>query len=76
MQTDEKKVLAWDKWIAKDPEQQRLADEAVQVLLLFRGGVGKKIAEQDIKAETNRLTITIRDMKSSYYQPRKSLGTE
>ena len=50
LQTDEKEVLAWDEWIAKNPEHQRLADEAVQVLLLFGEIQKNKIAEQDIRA--------------------------
>jgi hypothetical protein len=69
LQTDEKEVLAWDEWIAKDLEHQRLADEAVQVLLLFREIQETQIAEQDIRAETNRLTETIRNRKSRYSQP-------
>ena len=66
-QTDEKEVKAWDEWIAENPEHQRLASEAVQVLLLLREAQENKIAEQDIKAATARLTDVIRDMKSSYY---------
>lgn len=75
-QTDEKEVQVWDEWIAENPEHQRLANEAIRVLLLFRPVQGNKIAEKDIKAATTRLTDTIRNMKSSYYQPRKSSGTE
>jgi hypothetical protein len=70
-QTDEKVVQAWDEWIAEDPEHQRLASEAVQVLLLIREAQENKIAEQEIKAATTRLTNVIRNNKSSYYQPRR-----
>ena len=70
-QTDEKEVHAWDKWIAENPENQRLANEAVQVLLFIRVEHENKITEQEIKAATNRLTNTIRNTKSNYYQPGK-----
>lgn len=65
-QTNEKEVQAWDKWIAENPEHRRLASEAVQVLLLIRQALENKIAEQDIKAATIRLTDTIRNIKSTY----------
>jgi len=75
-QTDETEVQAWDDWIAENPEHQRLAKEAVKVLRLFSEAHENKIAEQEIRAATNRLTDTIRNMKSRYYQRVKSLRTE
>jgi putative ABC transport system permease protein len=70
-QTDERSVRAWDKWIAKHPEHQRLANEAVQVLQLLREAQENKIAEQEITAATNRLTDTILNKRKSRYQPSK-----
>ena len=75
-QTDEKEVQAWDKWIAENPEHQRLASEAVQVLLHFREAQENKITEQEIRAATNRLIDTVRNMKRNYYQHGKNLRTE
>ncbi len=48
--TDEKETQAWDDWIAKNPEHQRLAYEAVQVLLLFREAQEHKIGEQEVSS--------------------------
>src|SRR5687768_13809338 len=74
-QTDEKEVQLWDEWVAEDPEHQRLATEAIQILLHFQRAQGNKIAGQDIEEATTHLTDTIRNMKSSYYQPRKKIET-
>jgi hypothetical protein len=75
-QTNKKEVQVWDEWIAENPEHQRLANEAIQILQLFRPAQGNKIAEQDIKAATTRLTDTIRNMKAAIINPVKSLRTE
>jgi hypothetical protein len=69
--TDDKEVQVWDEWIAENPEHQRLANEAIQILLLFRSAQENKVAEQEIKAATTRLTDTIRNRNSSYYQSGK-----
>lgn len=68
---DEREVQAWDEWITENPEHQRLASEAVQVLLLIREAQENKIAAQEIKAATTRLIDVIRNNKSGYYQPRR-----
>lgn len=75
-QTDEKEVQAWDKWIAKNPEHQRLANEAVQMFLLIREAGEIKITEHQIKAATTRFRDAIRNMKSSIINTVERLRTE
>jgi hypothetical protein len=72
-QTDEKEMQIWNEWIAANPAHQRLANEAIKILLLLQQAQESKIADQDIEAATNRLTDTIRNMISSNYQTRKKL---
>ena len=61
---DEKEIRGWNEWIAISPEHKYLADQAVEMILLIRSAKENKITEQEIRAETNRLTRTIRDMKA------------
>jgi hypothetical protein len=63
-QTDENEVQLWNEWIAEIPEHQRLANEAIQMILLFERAQGSTIAEQDIEEATTRLKETIRNMKT------------
>ena len=62
--TDEKEIHGWNEWIAISPEHKHLADQAAEMLLLIRSAKENKITEQEIGAEANRLTRTIRDIKA------------
>jgi hypothetical protein len=60
----EKEIHEWNEWIAISPEHKHLADQAVEMILLIWSAKENKITEQEIRAETNRLTRTIRNMKA------------
>jgi thymidylate synthase len=70
-QTDEKQVQIWNEWIAGNPEHQRLANDAVEVLLFIKPAAKNKITEQEIRAAVDRLTDTIRNIKSNDSEARK-----
>jgi hypothetical protein len=59
-QTDEAEMYKWNEWIEEDPEHQRLAEEAIQLLeiiLLMEEKV--EVSEQQIKASFNRIINSI-----------------
>lgn len=62
-QTDGKEAQEWDEWISEDPEHERLAKEAIEVIQLITEVHENKIEKQETSAATNRLTDTIRSMK-------------
>jgi hypothetical protein len=59
-QTDEKAIRQWMKWIETNPENKRLADEAVQLISII-GWAEKEfpVSEKQINAGYERLINTI-----------------
>jgi hypothetical protein len=60
-QKDEKEVRTWNEWIAENPEHQRLANEAVQMLELIRSVQEKEITDQEFRISSNRLINAIQN---------------
>ena len=59
-QTDETEMYKWNRWIEKDPEHRRLAEEAIHLLTLILLVVEKiEVTEQQIKASFNRIANAI-----------------
>jgi hypothetical protein len=63
--TDEKEVQLWEEWISENPEHQQLANEAIQILLLFQRAQESKIAELDIEEATTRLTLFLQKTRKT-----------
>ena len=63
-QTVEKEMQAWNEWIALSPEHQYLANQAIEMLVLIQSAKSKKITEQEIRAEKNRLKETIQNIEA------------
>ena len=59
-QTDETEMYKWNRWIEKDPEHQRLAEEAIHLLTIILLVEEKvEVTEQEIKEVFKRITNAI-----------------
>jgi hypothetical protein len=68
-QTDETEMYEWNEWVEEDPEHQRLAEEAIQLLeiiLLIEEKI--EVTEQQVEASFIRIINSIGNLRETKSQ--------